>query len=94
MFKKLICLFSLVLVLVLVGSASAALVGHWQLDDGSGTTAADSSGNGNNGTLQGTPQRVAGFAAGGLELNGTADYVDCGTGASVDITGQIPLPYG
>lgn len=29
------------------------LVGHWKFDEGSGTTAADSSGNGNNGTLSG-----------------------------------------
>ena len=91
MSKKLICSFSFVLVLVLVGSASAALVGHWQLDDGSGTTAVDSSGNGNNGTLQGSPQWVAGFAAGGLELNGTTDYVDCGSGSSLDITEQITI---
>jgi hypothetical protein len=31
---------------------STGLVGHWPLDDGSGTTATDVSGNGNNGTLQ------------------------------------------
>ncbi len=30
---------------------TSGLVGHWKLDDGSGITATDSSGNGNNGTL-------------------------------------------
>ena len=32
-----------------------ATVGHWKLDEGSGTTAIDSSGNGNNGTLTNGP---------------------------------------
>jgi hypothetical protein len=33
------------------GDVATGLVGWWKLDDGSGTTAADSSGNGDNGTL-------------------------------------------
>jgi hypothetical protein len=91
MCKKLIYLISFALVLSLVSSSSAELVAHLRFDDGSGTTAVDSSGHGNNGTLQGTPQWVAGFAAGGLELNGTTDYVDCGSGSSLDITEEITV---
>ena len=53
---RLMCLVSLAfaLGLVLAGASEAAdpsLVGCWQFDEGSGTTAFDSSGNGNDGTL-------------------------------------------
>lgn len=34
---------------------TAGLVGHWKFDEGTGTVAADSSGNGNNGTLTNGP---------------------------------------
>ena len=53
MSEKLICLASLVLLLslVLTSPVEAELVGWWKFDDGSGTIATDSSGNGNDGTL-------------------------------------------
>src|SRR5262249_37753419 len=35
------------------GLAATSLVGYWKLDDGSGASAADSSGNGNTGALKG-----------------------------------------
>jgi len=61
------------LVFVLAGSASAKLVVHWRLDEGSGTTAFDSSGNGHDGTFVGTPQWVAGHSnAGALHFDGDA----------------------
>lgn len=41
--------------LATAGSASANLQGWWKLDDGSGSSAADSSGNGRNATLVNTP---------------------------------------
>jgi hypothetical protein len=77
MSKKLIILVPIVLVLsfVLTSEVGAELVGWWRLDDGSGTTAVDSSGNGNDGTLTGDPQWVAGKVAGALEMDG-GDYVD------------------
>ena len=75
MYRKLIYLVSIVLVLGLVGSVSADLVGWWRLDDGSGTTAIDSSGNGNDGTITGDPKWVAGKVGGALEMDG-GDYVD------------------
>ncbi|MCH8121327.1 MAG: hypothetical protein IIC00_16575, partial [Planctomycetes bacterium] len=61
MSKKLIYLTSFVLVLGLaltsiVEAADPSLVGWWKFDDGSGTIAKDSSGNGNDGTLNGNPQ--------------------------------------
>ncbi|HUU18846.1 MAG TPA: LamG domain-containing protein [Sedimentisphaerales bacterium] len=81
MYKKLIYLtyFGLVLGLIQTNAANAAdpnLVGWWKFDDGSGTTAVDSSGNGNDGALMGDPQWVAGWIDGALELDGNGDYVD------------------
>jgi len=77
MCKKLICLFSFVLLLsfVLTSGVRAELVGWWMLDEGSGTTVHDSSGSGNDGTFSGDPQWVAGKVAGALEFDG-GDYVD------------------
>ena len=77
MFKKSICLCSLVLLMRFASGASADLVGYWPLDEGSGTVAHDVSGNGSDGTFQGDPQWVAGKLGLGLEFSGD-DYVDCG----------------
>jgi hypothetical protein len=60
------------------GSASAAaaaptLVGHWALDESSGSTAADSSGNGHTGTVGAGAGWTGGqVGAHALALNGTA----------------------
>ena len=83
--------FILVLGLVLTSAAQADLVGWWRLDEGSGTTAADSSGNGNDGTLQGNPQWVTGVVGSALEFDGDGDYVNCGNDAIFDITEEITL---
>jgi len=72
-------------------SSSDPLVGWYKLDDGSGTTAADSSAYGNNGTLAGVPEWVSGYFNGGLDFNGVSDYVDCGNDVSLDITDAITL---
>jgi concanavalin A-like lectin/glucanase superfamily protein len=77
MCKRLICLVSCVVVLALVGSASAELVGHWKLDETGGTTAVDSSDSGNDGTIQGDPTWVTGAIGGAMECDGD-DSVDCG----------------
>jgi len=74
MCRKLIYSFSIVL--VLTGAARAELIGWWKFDEGSGTTAYDSSGNGNDGTLIGNPQWVAGKIGGALDFNGTDSIID------------------
>jgi hypothetical protein len=62
----------------------SGLIGWWKLDESSGTTAADSSGNGNNGTLSGgTWQTSGGKIAGALHLN-AFDVVNCGAAASLN----------
>ncbi|MHC4628130.1 MAG: PA14 domain-containing protein [Planctomycetota bacterium] len=60
MSRKCLALTSFLLVLGLVGSTSAELVGQWKLDEGGGTTAIDATGNGNDGTLEGDPTVVNG----------------------------------
>ena len=61
-------------------TASAALdpslVAWWALDEGSGTLAADGSGNGNDGTVEGDAVWVPAVLATGLELNGSNAFVD------------------
>jgi hypothetical protein len=67
------------------------LAGWWKLDDGSGSTAIDSSGQGNTGTLTAMDPAtdwVAGTIGGALHFDGIDDYVDCGNNASLQITGS------
>jgi hypothetical protein len=47
------------------------LVAHWSFDEGSGSTAADSSGNGNAGTLVNSPQWVNGISGNALLFSGS-----------------------
>jgi len=63
--------------------ASANLVGHWKFDDGFGTTAVDSSGNANNGTLVGDTKWIAGHIGGALRFDGTDDYVELPIGSLI-----------
>ena len=51
------------------------LTGYWKLDDGSGTTATDSSGNSNNGTLTNGPTWTTGQIQSAIDFDGTDDYV-------------------
>ena len=77
--NKLIYLISFVLVLGLTMSAAEgadpSLVGWWRFEEGSGTTAYDSSGNGLDGTLVGGATWTEGRIGGGIELDGTSGYV-------------------
>ncbi|MGB2866535.1 MAG: LamG domain-containing protein [Sedimentisphaerales bacterium] len=76
MLKKLICLISFVLLLGLAGSASAELVMYWPLDEGSGATAVDVSGNGNDGAITGTSNWVAGMNGLALDFDGTSTSIE------------------
>ncbi|MCX6013467.1 MAG: LamG domain-containing protein [Chloroflexi bacterium] len=66
-------------------------VGMWLFDEGSGTTGKDSSGNKNDGTLKNGTKWVDGKFGKALSFNGVDDYVDCGSGASLDITDAITV---
>jgi len=97
MCRKLIYLVSFILVLSAASSVRADLVGHWTLDDGSGTTVADISGKGNDGTIVNNPTWIPGIQGLALEFHGLGvpggggDYIDCGNDASLDITGPISI---
>ena len=67
-------------------------VAHWKFDEGAGTVALDSSGNGNDGIFVGDPQWVAGVMGGALEFNGD-DYLDCGNGPSLQIQDAITISF-
>ncbi|MCD6505613.1 hypothetical protein J7M22_03210 [Candidatus Poribacteria bacterium] len=76
-----VCLsLTAILFLLSVGSSSAKLdpatcVGAWLFDEGSGTVAKDSSGNGNDGTIKGGAKWVDGKFGKALEFNGVDSCV-------------------
>ena len=78
MFRKLIFLASFVLVLglALTSTADADLVGWWRFDEGSGTTASDSSGKGNDASFESSPAWVEDGKFGkALKFDGSSDYL-------------------
>ena len=77
----------LILVLGLVGSASAELVARYEFEG----NANDSSGNGLNGTAYGGPSYVGGALGKAIGLDGLDDYVDCGTFNPSEATGQLSV---
>jgi hypothetical protein len=64
-------------------NTDSSLIGWWKLDETSGTIARDSSRNANHGTLMGDPEWVAGKIGGALACDGSGDYVDVPTAASL-----------
>jgi hypothetical protein len=79
-------------VMATTGAADPSLIGWWKLDDGAGTTAADSSGKGNQGTLQGDASFVAaGHFRGAVLLDGNGDYVECGRSDVFNVSSAVTL---
>jgi formylglycine-generating enzyme required for sulfatase activity len=66
------------------GSVTQGMVGWWKFDETNGTVAADSSGNGNNGTLQGGPTWTQGKIGGALDFDGVDDWVESSYGSQFD----------
>jgi len=93
MCKKLIFLTCIVFVAGMAGTASAEKVGHWGLDEGSGTIAKDSAG-GYDGTLMGDTSWVAeGKLGGALQFDGDGDYVDCGNDPIFNPAGSFSITF-
>ena len=67
------------------------LVGAWAFAEGSGTTTADSSGNGNVGTLVGASWTTLGRYGNALSFNGTSSTVRVADSASLDLTTAMTL---
>ncbi len=70
--------------------STQGLVGYWPLDEGSGSTANDMSGNGNNGTWNGSGTHYAQGKVGGFagQFNGTStqDYTSAPYNTSLNVT--------
>jgi hypothetical protein len=67
----------------LVGDTDSGLKGYWQFDENTGTTAADSSGNGNTGTLASGAGWATGQNGSAVNLDGVNDHVQVGTQSSL-----------
>ncbi|MEJ2653514.1 MAG: LamG domain-containing protein [Gammaproteobacteria bacterium] len=77
--QMVVCFLILLVSLTLTSVVNAAwpgLVAHWRLDEGTGSTAGDASGNGHTGTLNGGATWVAGKLDGGVYLDGVDDYIE------------------
>lgn len=64
--------------------ASSDMAGYWKFDEGAGTSALDSSGNNNAGTLVNGPVWTGGKKGNALSFDGLDDYVNAGSGATLD----------
>jgi hypothetical protein len=97
MCKRFIYLVSSVLVLTLAGTTANAqvtegLVGWWTFDEGSGNIAADSSGNGNDGTLNGPVEwTTEGKIGGAMKFTGPYNYIQIQDSPSLDMTDEITI---
>ena len=76
-----------------VTTTLSGLVGYWTFDDGSGTTAADSSGNGYTATLVNGPTWITGKIGGAISANGVNQYVNI-PAINLSSTKQSLLPSG
>jgi len=78
--------------IVVVGAQAAetGLAAHWDCNEGQGDILRDSSGNNNQGAIHGAKwvRSGAGYA---LQFDGQGNYVDCGAGPSLDLTGPLTL---
>ncbi len=86
------CVVTAMALASVVQAADPSLIGWWRLDEGSGTTAFDSSGNGNHGALQGSAMLDAeGILRGAVLLDGDGDYIDCGSSDVFNIRSAVTL---
>lgn len=72
-------------------SRQPQLVGHWMLDEGSGTAVSDSTESGNHGTLMGGANWALGRGRQVLSLDGVDDYVQVGTPSQLAMTAVMSI---
>ena len=83
--KSMVVLCATLLVFSLLGSANATLVGSWSFDENIGTTANDSSGYNNTGTVYGATW-VQGKYGSALSFDGIDDYVNVSNSSSINLS--------
>ncbi|MCG3148484.1 MAG: hypothetical protein PCFJNLEI_01928 [Verrucomicrobiae bacterium] len=76
--------------LAVQATVTNGLVGWWKLDEASGTTAADSSGNGNSGVLSNSPTWSSGILVGGLLMT-TNKWMEIPHSAAFNLTNALSL---
>lgn len=71
----------------------AGLIAWWKFDEKDGRTAADSSGNGRDATVQGDPswQPAGGKVGGAIALGGDGDFLDVEDESAFDFTGGVTV---
>jgi len=84
-------LLTFVAVFAAVGPASAQVRGSWPLNEGSGNTAYDASGNGNDGTLVNGATWVPGISGNAVEFDGIDDRIDIDDNHTLDITNNLRI---
>jgi len=84
--------FIFIFLVVFPVHAEEGLVAYWKFDEGSGTTAADSSGNGNDGTITGaTWTTSSAWGDYALSFDGADDYVNVSDDNSLDLDSEFTL---
>jgi hypothetical protein len=88
--STIICISFIIVSLMFAGQSyatvdPATILGVWLLDEGTGNIAADSSGNGNDGTIVGAPAWVAGQSGSALRFTGSGTYVTCGNAEALNV---------
>jgi hypothetical protein len=79
---------ALVLGLFSAPLTNAAVIGHWTFNEDGGTTAIDSSGQNNHGTINGGAPYVASPGGAAISLDGVDDNVNFGQPAILDFTDE------
>jgi Concanavalin A-like lectin/glucanases superfamily len=69
----------------------AGLVAAWGFNEGTGTTTADTSGNGNTGTISGATWTTAGRYGKALTFDGVNDFVNLGNPGELQLTGSMTV---
>jgi hypothetical protein len=90
MCRKLIYLIFFVLMLSVTGNISAELVAYWTLDEGSGNMVYDTSGNNNNGTINGATWCDGKYGK-ALQFNGQDNYVEVPSSDSLEIDENVTI---
>ena len=90
---RVLCLLSVIAVQggSTVVHAASGLVAAYAFNEGSGSTTADASGQGNTGTISGATWTASGRFGGALSFNGTSSWVTVNDAASLHLTSGVTL---